>query len=91
MKALIDPQTQVQHITSWNGQIPVYETYPNSARIAEVTQTEFEVASPLFWVDCADNVVADQFWYSSSTQQISPIDNAPNPEVAQPSTDLPTV
>ena len=91
MKALIDRNTQVNHIVSWNGEIPVIEIYPDSARVAEVTTTEFEVALPLFWVDCADNVVADEFWYSMATQQISPVVNEPMPPVTQPNTDLPTV
>lgn len=91
MKALIDTQTQVQHIVSWVGINPVLETYPNSARIAEVAQTDFEVASPLFWVDCADNVLADQFWYNTSTQEINPIINEPISSLEQPTTSLPTV
>lgn len=37
-------------------------------RVAEVCSQTFEVASPLFWVDCADDVVADQFWYDPETQ-----------------------
>lgn len=32
-------------------------------RVAEVCAQSFEVAQPLFWVDCADDVVADQFWF----------------------------
>ena len=31
-------------------------------RVAEVGN-EFPVADPLFWVDCPDHIVADQFWY----------------------------
>lgn len=31
-------------------------------RIAEVNTNPFEIAPPLFWVSCADDVVADQ-WY----------------------------
>jgi hypothetical protein len=33
-------------------------------RIAQTEQSEniFDVAEPLYWVDCADEVVAD-FWY----------------------------
>jgi hypothetical protein len=39
-------------------------------RIAEVNEVEFEVASPLFWVDCASDVVANEFYYDPSSQQI---------------------
>jgi hypothetical protein len=37
-------------------------------RVAEVRDDTFEVASPLFWVECADDVVADQFYYDTATQ-----------------------
>ena len=46
-------------------------------RVAQVEQQEFEVAPPLFWVTCADDVVADQFWYDPADQTIKPI---PQPE-----------
>jgi hypothetical protein len=46
-------------------------------RVAEVTSQEFEVHSSLFWVDCADNIVSDQFWYDPSDQTIKPV---PQPE-----------
>jgi hypothetical protein len=49
-------------------------------RVAEVAQQSFEVAPPLFWVDCATNVVADQFWYDPSDQTIKPIPVPPEPE-----------
>lgn len=39
-------------------------------RVAEVCEQSFDVAPPLFWVDCADDVVADQFWYDPSDQTI---------------------
>jgi len=43
-------------------------------RVAQVEpdgQT-FEVGAPLFWTSCADDVVADQFWYNLQTQTIEP-------------------
>jgi hypothetical protein len=49
-------------------------------RVAEIAQQSFEVAPPLFWVDCATNVVADQFWYDPSDQTIKPIPVPPEPE-----------
>lgn len=33
-------------------------------RVAETTQAAFPVADPLFWVECADDVVADQFYWA---------------------------
>jgi len=50
-------------------------------RVAQVVpdgQT-FNVGEPLFWTPCADDVVADQFWYDPSTQLIVPNPPAPEP------------
>lgn len=44
-------------------------------RVAQVVDSKadtFEVANTLFWADCADNVVADEFWYNPDNQQIEP-------------------
>jgi len=41
-------------------------------RVAQVESQTFEVGSPLFWTPCADDVVADQFWYDPSDQLIKP-------------------
>ena len=32
-------------------------------RVAEIHETGFEIALPLFWVDCDDSIVADQYWF----------------------------
>jgi len=50
-------------------------------RVAEVEPESFSVAEPLFWVDCADDVVADYFWYDPQDQTIKPIPQ-PEPEPA---------
>ena len=43
-------------------------------RVAEVLDQgqTFEVGSPLFWTPCADDVVADEFWYDPSDELIKP-------------------
>ena len=46
-------------------------------RVAEVTTTPFEVAPPLFWTACADNVVADQWYYDTTSYLIVAIPPAP--------------
>jgi len=61
MKALISPN----------------EPRETGYRIAEVKSQSFEVAQPLFWVDCSDDVVADRFWYDPADQTIKPM---PEPE-----------
>ena len=48
------------------------ETLFTGYRVSQVEQQEFEVAPPHFWVDCADNVLADQFWYDPADQTIKP-------------------
>lgn len=81
-KALIDPQTNVEYISSWTNESPpkpIYSIYPNSARVAQVALTEFEVAPPLFWVNCEDNVVQDEYWYDTVSSTIKPVENVPAP------------
>lgn len=46
-------------------------------RVAEVTDSPFAVAPPLFWTACADNVVADQWYYDPDTYQIVQIPPVP--------------
>lgn len=49
------------------------------SRVAEVKSYTFEVAQPLCWVECADDVVADQFYYADG--QILPVPQPPAPPV----------
>jgi hypothetical protein len=61
------------------------EAVETGYRVAEVAAQAFEVHSNLFWVDCADDVVADQFWYDPVEQTIKPIPQPePEPEPEQP-------
>ena len=94
MKALIDPNSVVSHVAlwTWAGSVvePTIETYPNSARVCEVVENEFPVAEPLFWVDCDQNVIPDQFYFDTEAQQILPVQNAeppPKPESQIPVTE----
>lgn len=48
-------------------------------RVAWTTTNPFEVASPLFWTACADNVVADQWYYDPNTSTVDPIPVKPVP------------
>lgn len=48
-------------------------------RIAQVEQTEFEVAPPLHWVDCPDDCVADVWWYYNGTCEVMPQPPEPEP------------
>lgn len=49
-------------------------------RVADIHPTGFDVAHPLFWVDCAVDVVADQFWYDPADQTIKAVPPPPEPE-----------
>lgn len=68
-KALISPNEKVQYISSWTGAYPnVEQTYSIAGtRIAEVSQNQFEVAEPLFWVDCEDFVTAENYCYDNGS------------------------
>jgi hypothetical protein len=55
--ALISPE---EKIYSYDGTLL-------GERIAEVSATPFEIAPPLFWVECNDDVVADQWYWNGST------------------------
>ena len=53
------------------------------AQVASDNET-FEVAEGLFWVDCADDVVADRFYYEPNTKQILTIPKDTPKPVSQP-------
>jgi hypothetical protein len=64
MKALISPN----------------EPRETGYRVAEVSANQFDVAEPLFWVDCSDDVFADQKWYDPLDQQFKDFPIPPEPE-----------
>jgi hypothetical protein len=83
-KALIDPTVSVQCLSSWklvdNKYVPVYTVIPNSARVAEVVNESFPIASPLFWVTCSQMVVADEWYYNTNTYVVIKVpDPIPKP------------
>ena len=83
-KALISPnESPIQYISAWTTDIPpepICIPIENSCRVAEVENQTFEVSSPLFWTPCADDVVADQWYYNTNDNQIYPVpDPAPYP------------
>ena len=46
------------------------EACNNGYRVAQVEAASFPVAEPLFWRECADDVVADQWHYDPTDQTI---------------------
>jgi hypothetical protein len=55
-----------------NALISPIEPRETGYRVAEVVDQTFEVAQPLFWTPCTDDIVADQFWYDPTDQLIKP-------------------
>jgi hypothetical protein len=80
-------------LISPNEQIYKYDGTLLGERVAEVADSTFEIAPPLFWVACADDVVADQFYYDTETQTIIavPVKPAPPPDVTGVTGDSPNV
>jgi len=70
-QALISPEEKVYK----------YDGTLLGERVAEVLATPFEVAPPLFWVACNDDVEADQWYYDPNTFTIDPIPVKPVPPV----------
>lgn len=87
-KALIDPgDTTIQYVSGWElieeEYKPVITDIPNGQRVAEVVElgSEFEVATPLYWKDCDDNVIADAYYLDTNTDTITAIPaSPPHPE-----------
>ena len=88
-KALISPNEVVRTISNWlwDGRtwVSVITEVPNSDRVAQVEPADniFQVAEPLYWMDCEDDVVADAFYYNNATKQILPVP-APVPKPENP-------
>ena len=93
MKALISPnETPISYTVSWTTVFPyqpITAIYPNSCRVAQVEPDDqtFPVGGDLFWTDCADDVVADLWYYDTVSQTINIIVNAPKP--AAPASEQP--
>jgi hypothetical protein len=88
-KALIDPTSVVSYVSAWQAgaerYTPVVSPIPNSCRVAEIADADFPVALPLYWADCADDVVADVWYLDSGDSAIKLI--PPAPPVPAPTAD----
>jgi hypothetical protein len=80
-------------LISPNEQVYKYDGTLLGVRVAEVSDTTFEVNPILFWVECADDIVADKFYYDTETQTIVavPVKPAPPPDVTGVTGDAPNV
>lgn len=59
MKALICPNEPVTNFDETSGY-----------RVAQVSAISFEVAEPLYWLDCGDTVVADIYYFDTTSNSI---------------------
>lgn len=98
MNALISPNEISPYIVGWTYNAvtrrwePVEADVPDSWRVAQVQETTFEVADPMFWTACADDVVADAWYYQTTTGEILPIPApAPVPTEVPAAADQPVV
>lgn len=66
-------------LISPNEQIYSYDGTLIGVRIAEVSQSPFEVAPPLFWVECNDDVEANTWYYQTETSSCQPVPVPPVP------------
>lgn len=91
-QALISPnEAPINYISGWttdNPPQPIITPIANSCRVAEVSDQSFEVAPPLFWVDCLDNVTSDGYYYNIVDNKIYEI---PAPPPSLNSIDDPTL
>ena len=82
-KALISPtETIVRCISGWTSDVPptpIFSDIPNACRVAQVEDVEFEVALPLYWIDCEDNVTDYDYYFNTSSNTIELIPNVPPP------------
>jgi hypothetical protein len=84
-KALVNPNLTASYISEWSHDTqsetytPVYSVYANSQLIEDVQDTSFEAASPLYWLDCNDNVVTYRWYLDTSDNQIKEIVDVPYP------------
>lgn len=79
MKALISPNDDIFYTSGWNGEEPIRSPIPNGQKITQIEENEFEVASPLFWVDCNSSVTVMDYYYNTSTTSIELIVNVEKP------------
>ena len=50
------------------------EPLTNGYRVAEVQDTQlWNPAEPTYWIECDDNVVADEWYFDTATQTITQV------------------
>jgi hypothetical protein len=88
MKALISPNEiyNYEWVVSWDKQgtreatgglidnwVPTFNQVLEVTRVADVVEVAFDVAEPLFWVDCASDCTRDNCYYKDSVVVKKPV------------------
>lgn len=76
MKALISPEELIVNPDGSTG-----------FRIADVTDSPFDIAAPLYWIDCDDTVQADVYYFEPNSGLVI---IRPHPVIASSSVTQPT-
>jgi len=61
-----------------NALISPNEPRETGYRIAEISNVSFDVATPLFWIECNDDIIADEYWYDPVNKSFEVM---PQPEI----------
>jgi len=62
--------------------ISTFEPRSGGYRVAQVEENPFPVADTLFWVECSDNIVADQYYYNPADETIKVLESQlPNGQI----------
>lgn len=70
-KALISPNESVSYISAWDSAGCVWSEITGGQRVAEVHPLGFDVAQPLFWVDCTDEVSCEGWYWDSNSKTLT--------------------
>ena len=71
-------------LISPNETVISYDGMALGQRVAEVSVAPFDVAPPLFWVECAEDVTADAFFYADGAILSTPVPPQPEPAPVDP-------
>jgi hypothetical protein len=85
MKALISPEEFVLVPKAVSGHISFVN---QPCRVAQKSEQEFEVAEPLFWVECQPNLDVSSCYYDQDAQQIVTFSLADIEDSLMPSTEI---
>jgi hypothetical protein len=82
-KALISPdEKNLVYISEFTKDVPpkpILSKLQNACRVAQVESVPFDVAPPLYWIECEDYVNDYEYYFNTLTNTIDPIPNVSYP------------